>query len=78
MKQLKIKLKNWKRVSKMKFKEIIDNPTIENKIKFKQECIKRIEKDIKNKGDAWGIKQRQIQMINEDIKRLKNERIIEN
>lgn len=62
----------------MKFKEIIDNPTIENKIKFKQECIKRIEKDIKNKGDAWGIKQRQIQMINEDIKRLKNERIIEN
>ena len=36
------------------------------------------EEDIKNKGDAWGIKQRQIQMINEDIKRLKNERIIEN
>ena len=62
----------------MKFKEIIDNPTIENKIKFKQECIKRIEEDIKNKGDAWGIKKRQIQMINEDMKRLKNERIIEN
>ena len=62
----------------MKFKEIIDNPTIENKIKFKKECINRIEEDIKLNGDGWGIKNRQIDMIKEDIKRLENERIIEN
>ena len=59
-----------------KFKEIIDNPTIENKIKFKKECINRIEEDIKLNGDGWGIKNRQIDMIKEDIKRLENEETI--
>lgn len=57
----------------MKFKELIDDPSIENRIKFKKECIKRVEEDIKLNGDGWGIKHRQIEMINEEIKRLEND-----
>lgn len=34
----------------MKFIDIIENPSIENKILFKKECIKRIEENIKNNG----------------------------
>ncbi len=58
----------------MKFKEIIDNSTTENQIKFKEECIKRIQKDIKETGDnGFGYKKIQIENIEEDIKKLKNE-----
>lgn len=56
----------------MKFEEIIKNPSKDTIIKFKNECIKRIEDDIKRTGDCWGIKERQINMILEDIERIKN------
>lgn len=56
----------------MKFEEIIKNPSKDTIIKFKNECIKRIEDDIKQTGDCWGIKKRQINMILEDIERIKN------
>ena len=58
----------------MKFKEIIDNPSNENQIKFKKDCIKRIQKDIKDNGDnGFGYKKMQIEHIEEDIEKLKNE-----
>ena len=58
----------------MKFKEIIDNPSNENQIKFKRDCIKRIQKDIKDNGDnGFGYKKMQIEHIEEDIEKLKNE-----
>lgn len=57
----------------MKFKEIVDNPSIENQIKFKKECIRRIQEDIKANGDnGFGYKKIQIENIEEDIKKLKN------
>lgn len=56
----------------MKFIDIIENPSIENKILFKKECIKRIYSDIEQNGDCWGIKKRQINMILEDIETIKN------
>lgn len=57
----------------MKFKELVDNPSIENKIKFKKECIKRIEKEIEVNGDSWGVKNRQVDILKEDIRELENE-----
>ena len=58
----------------MKFKEIIDNPSNENQIKFKKDCIKRIQKDIKDNGDnGFGYKKMQIEHIEDDIEKLKNE-----
>ena len=57
----------------MKFINIIENPSIENKILFKKECIKRIEENIKNNGDNWGTKKRQIDIMLEDIETLKND-----
>ena len=58
----------------MKFKEIIDNPSIENQIKFKKECIKRIQEDIKVNGDnGFGHKKIQIENIERDIRQLENE-----
>lgn len=56
----------------MKFEEIIKNPSNENIINFKKECIKRIYSDIEQNGDCWGIKKRQINMILEDIETIKN------
>ncbi len=58
----------------MKFKELIKDPSIANQIKFKEECIKRIQEDIKANGDnGFGYKKRQIENIEEDIRKLKNE-----
>lgn len=57
----------------MKFEEIIKNPSKENIINFKKECIKRIEENIKNNGDNWGTKKRQIDTMLEDIETLKND-----
>lgn len=57
----------------MKFEEIIKNPSKENIINFKKECIKRIEENIKNNGDNWGTKKRQIDIMLEDIETLKND-----
>ena len=50
------------------------NLSIENQIKFKEECIKRIQEDIKVNGDnGFGYKKMQIEHIEEDIRKLKNE-----
>ena len=69
---MNLKQKSW--MVKMNFKEIIDNPTIENQIRFKEECIKRIKEDIKLNGDnGFGYKKILIENIEKDIKKLKNE-----
>ena len=57
----------------MKFEEIIKNPSKENIINFNKQCIKRIEENIKNNGDNWGTKKRQIDIMLEDIETLKND-----
>lgn len=58
----------------MKFKEIVDNPSTENQIKFKEDCIKRIKEDIKSNGDnGFGYKKLLIENIEKDIRKLKNE-----
>ena len=64
----------------MKFKELIDNPTIENKIKFKKYQIEQMKEDIDKNGDnGFGFKKRQLENMNEDLRELENEftRVIE-
>lgn len=58
----------------MKFKELIDNPTIKNKIKFKKYQIKQIKEDINKNGDnGFGLKTRQLENMKVDLKKLENE-----
>ncbi len=58
----------------MKFKKIIDNPSIENQIRFKKECFYRIKKDMEINGDnGFGYKKIQLENMQEDIKKLENE-----
>lgn len=64
----------------MKFKELIDNPSLENKIKFKKYQINLLKKDIENNGDnGFGYKKIQLENMNEDLRKLENEftRVIE-
>lgn len=58
----------------MKFEELIDNPTIKNKIKFKKYQIKQIKEDINKNGDnGFGSKTRQLENMKVDLKKLENE-----
>lgn len=58
----------------MKFKELIDNPSLENKIKFKKYQINLLKKDIENNGDnGFGYKKIQLENMNEDLRKLENE-----
>ena len=58
----------------MKFIDLINNPSLENKIKFKKQQIKWLKEDIKNNGDnGFGYKKMQIENMEEDLIKLQNE-----
>lgn len=53
----------------MKFKDLINNQTLENKIKFQRQKIKILEDDIKENGDnGFGYKSRQLENLKLDLK----------
>ncbi len=58
----------------MKFIDLINNPTLENKIKFKKQQIKWLEENIKINGDnGFGYKKIQLENLKGDLIKLKNE-----
>lgn len=58
----------------MKFIDLINNPTLENKIRFKKQQIKWIEENIKTNGDnGFGYKKIQLENLKGDLIKLKNE-----
>ena len=58
----------------MKFIDLINNPTLENKIKFKKQQIHWIEDDIKKNGDnGFGYKKMQLEHLKEDLINMENE-----
>ena len=53
----------------LKFKDLINNQTLENKIKFQKQKIKILEDDIKENGDnGFGYKSRQLENLKLDLK----------
>lgn len=53
----------------MKFKDLINKQTLENKIKFQRQKIKILEDDIKENGDnGFGYKSRQLENLKLDLK----------
>lgn len=53
----------------LKFKDLINNQTLENKIKFQRQKIKILEDDIKENGDnGFGYKSRQLENLKLDLK----------
>ena len=66
--------KQIRRVIILKFIDLINNPSLENKIKFKKQQIKWLKEDIKNNGDnGFGYKKMQIENMEEDLIKLQNE-----
>lgn len=58
----------------MKFIDLINNPSLENKIKFKKQQINWLEEDIKQNGDnGFGYKKTQLENMLEDLIKLENE-----
>lgn len=58
----------------MKFIDLINNPSLENKIKFKKQQINWLEEDIKQNGDnGFGYKKIQLENMLEDLIKLENE-----
>lgn len=58
----------------MKFIDLINNPTLENKIKFKKQQIKWLEENIKINGDnGFGYKKIQLENLKGDLIKLENE-----
>lgn len=53
----------------LKFKDLINKQTLENKIKFQRQKIKILEDDIKENGDnGFGYKSRQLENLKLDLK----------
>ena len=53
----------------LKFKDLINNQSLKNKIKFQNQKIKILEDDIKENGDnGFGYKSRQLENLKEDLK----------
>lgn len=58
----------------LKFIDLINNPSLENKIKFKKQQINWLEEDIKQNGDnGFGYKKIQLENMLEDLIKLENE-----
>ena len=58
----------------MKFKDLVDNMTLENKIKFQRQMIEIQKKDLAENGDdGFGRKERRLKNMYEDLKRLEDE-----
>lgn len=52
----------------LKFKDLINNQSLKNKIKFQKQKIKILEDDIKENGDnGFGYKSRQLENLKEDL-----------
>ena len=67
-------MKLIRRVIILEFIDLINNPSLENKIKFKKQQIKWLKEDIKNNGDnGFGYKKMQIENMEEDLIKLQNE-----
>lgn len=53
----------------LKFKDLINNQSLKNKIKFQKQKIKILEDDIKENGDnGFGYKSRQLENLKLDLK----------
>ena len=58
----------------MKFIDLVNNPSLENKIKFKKQQINWLKEDIKQNGDnGFGYKKIQLENMLEDLIKLENE-----
>ena len=58
----------------MKFIDLINNPSLENKIKFKSQQINWLKEDIKQNGyNGFGYKKIQLEEMLEDLIKLENE-----
>ena len=58
----------------MKFIDLINNSSLKNKIKFKEQQINWVKEDIKKNGDnGFGYKKMQLEHMEEDLIKLENE-----
>lgn len=58
----------------LKFIDLVNNPSLENKIKFKSQQINWLQEDIKRNGDnGFGYKKMQLENMEEDLIKLENE-----
>lgn len=57
----------------MKFIELANNNTLENKIEFQKQMISILEEDIQKNGDnGFGLKKKQLENMKSDLQKLQD------
>lgn len=58
----------------MMFKELVENPSLENKIRFQKQIIQEQIHDIEKNGDnGFGFKKKKLENMKNDLVKLENE-----